>query len=469
MRPRSPRLFANGIGQRAIATGGGNASITLSNTADASISVLASAGATGATAFVAASTSNGFHGARVGTGMFQAAFASGAGTTPGGGDANAALTNDGSITIGANGVANATAGSAFALASVGVGVIQNASATNGAASVSLTNSGALSIAANASAVAGSRIVGVGATATTLRGNALAGASIVTGLGQLVNLDGGVDGSATLNNSGTIDITASAKASGGANAAFTTTSSFGTGTTAVTFTNPIPGAEAVIRVGLAQVVHAGIGTAVVGAGATATTATIAGDAIASQVNSGTINVAAKATATGTAEAVAVAAVSAGDVQIASAVGGNASASIDNSGTLNISAVANATGGTAQAAFSTATAAGTTTTPVPGALAFIGTGIHQVAAANPAVTGVTAIPTTGGGTFLAATAALNGNASVTLNNSGSISIGATANAVATGPAMASAVVGAGMRRARSREQPRSAPAQRRLSSAAMPRHP
>src|SRR5437588_81185 len=98
--------------------------------------------------------------ATVGTGIEQDAFAGGASpyatfTTAGSANAHDSLTNSNTINILAVAAATASSGNALAYASVGNGIEQFAVATGlaGAASATLTNSGTIAVMASASAKA----------------------------------------------------------------------------------------------------------------------------------------------------------------------------------------------------------------------------------------------------------------------------------------------------------------------------
>src|SRR6185503_11618468 len=116
------------------------------------------------------------------------------------------------------------------------------------------------------------------------------------------------------------------------------------------------------------------------------------------------------------------VNGGIIQAAVAGGGNASATLNNSGSITVSANAHDVAGTAADIITfTPTGTGTGFAFVSaGASAAVNGGIVQIAAAIPAVTG------TSGGT---PTAAIAGNAAVTLTNSGTVNINANATATAT----------------------------------------
>ena len=210
---------------------------------------------------------------------------------------------------------------------------------------SLTNSGSLTVSADANADAGTRVVGVGTTATTVVGDAFASASVEVGVFQAAN---GLKDNVSTRPSGVIDITNAAKARGN-NIAGTGTTTTGTGTTQVVTTFPTPGAIAFVRTGIHQNAYA-TGLTTVGAGTTATLA--GGVAAVSLTNDGSINVGAVATASGTGQVMASAAVDQGIRQDAGANGGDASASLDNTGSITVAATANATGGNATRAWRSA---------------------------------------------------------------------------------------------------------------------
>ena len=150
------------------------------------------------------------------------------------------------------------------------------------------------------------------TATTIVGNAYATAQALMGIAQGAT---GVNASAIINNGGSIDITASAKALGeGDGAAYAT-------------------ARAFVFEGVAQYASAsGTFTTPTSPATDADIVTVGGAALASLTNGATINVGANATATGTISANAYATVGFGVGQLAHASGGTASDHVYNSGTI-----------------------------------------------------------------------------------------------------------------------------------------
>ena len=156
-----------GVLQVANANGGGNATLAFNNSGN--YSALVSANAIGNSANASA-----FDGAAV----FQSAHANattavnpttGGGTTmviTPGGNASAALTNSGKITVGAVAKGTAHSGGANVAAVVSSAIVQSVGAADGSASAAITNSGSIVIAAtadaNAASFAGTGTMHVGA-------------------------------------------------------------------------------------------------------------------------------------------------------------------------------------------------------------------------------------------------------------------------------------------------------------------
>ncbi len=396
------------------------------------------------------------------------------------GNASATISNSGSLAIDA--VANATGGTtAAANALVHSGIGQLAVSGKGTANATLVNAAG---GAGTTAFSGSISVIANAKATNVAGVAHAGASIATGISQVAS---GVVGNALVNNEGSITIGAVATANGGLSAIasgavdggliqvanayplVTSTASFTTKTTTslgavVTHThfyntgavvgnasasitnsgtldvvaegNAIgtgaASAHALVTDGIYQSAHAGAVT--LGTGTTAHS--VGGNATATIENSGTIAIVANAVATGS-NAHASANVLDGIFQAAIASVGNASASINNSGSITVAALAKAK---ATAGFAGATAditRGVMQTAVShggGNVSdkLVNSGTISVIASAAAVgmTSASAHAMVRSGVIQHAFASGSGNASGTITGTGTINVAAIANATATG---------------------------------------
>ncbi len=353
----------------------------------------------------------------------------------GGGNASANLVNDGTITIGATAHATGTSGQAQAsahgtnLISQHVHAVQTATTTTNHAVASISNAAGGLIREQVVAVAHQ----TGATSA-----ASANAVLNGGIAQSAHAKSGADATASLTNGGTINISAVANATG-----------VGTGAT------PVAG----IVVADATVAHAIHQTAAVKSGGAAGSAA---HATLSNAAGGSINILASAVAHG-GSASASANVTSGIVQHAGAKSGNAIATLVNNGSIDIGAVAHATGdATANASVNGGigqvagagyvTAYGTPSlgaalvpAAVTGASAsalIVNNGsinIHATAIAHNTVTGFAGAfaNVTNGVTQVAN--ATSGNATVSLTGTGSINVGALASAVAdSGAAQALATV-------------------------------
>src|SRR6185295_4140988 len=213
----------SGAYQLAAASGGGDAVGYFTNADGAEIHFLAKAQATGSDAFANATAKSG---------VVQSINAAG------GGNAVANLANDGVITVSASAYASGTASQAGAFARVGstsgtAGIIQVANAGfSGDATATMVNSGSMVVAAVAHAQAGSHVVGIGESATTVVGDAQAIGIVYNGVRQFAN---GINATANLTNGegAVIDVTAAADAHGN-DVAFTSTTKSGA-------ESPVPGA------------------------------------------------------------------------------------------------------------------------------------------------------------------------------------------------------------------------------------
>jgi trimeric autotransporter adhesin len=416
------------VGQLAFAFSG-DAQANLSNVG--SIAIGANAAAVGSSAAASATLA---------TAVYQNASA------VGGGSATAVLTNEG--TIGINAQAFASGSFASAAAIVQTGVHQNAFASlSGDAAATIANIGTISVGATASANGND-------------GPALALAVVDDAVYQsAVALDGVA--SASLANDGSIDIVANAHAQGGG-----ATTTFVSGT--MTFTQILgASATAFVGAGIYQSAYGVDGAALslantgdinIAAVAAATgevayaqaqiqygisqyAFSTSHDAAIGFVNSGTINETAAASAHGTAGyGVALAVLTSAAFQLASGAD-HATVTFDNSGTI--------------AAHVTAVASGVTGA---GAGAFLNEGINQFAIASG--TAVASMTNSGSIFFDAAAAAQADSghatgiafvshgisqhayggpaANVSLTNSGDITIAATGSAVASSRAFGEAAV-------------------------------
>ena len=272
----------------------------------------------------------------------------------------------------------------------------------GDANANITNTGTVNIHANAYATANDA------------GLAIAEAGINIGVGRDVDANGG-NASATIDNGGTLNITALASAHAATGTAHLTAGGWWSGTSIV------PGAHAYVNQGINQDVgaHAIVtGTDLIASSSAYNTAAQAGNALASLTNGGTINIEAVANATAYNTAFAAAYVgggihqraTAGDVTLGygtgtASFGGNATAYMTNAaaGVINVVASAHANNG--------GTGAGTAI-----ASATVSTGIAQTAIADA------------------------GNSLASLTNDGAINIHAIA--YATGDAHAYAEVNGGI---------------------------
>ena len=382
--------FGFGVYQSAYGGTAGATAIdaSITNGAAASLSVLASAKANGATATANANIPN--------AGIFQIGV--NADTI------SIGLTNDGTIDVGANAAAVATAGDAHANATMSGGVFQVA--YNGdTATASIVNDGTLNVGAHAAA--------------TAAGVADATAAIASGVGQLVL---GSSAHAIISNgtAGAIAIDASAVANGGSNAS----AHAGLGAT-----NPFGSSAAI-----GQYVNLTGG----GAGS------------ADLTNNGSIDINALASANAATVASAGANV-VGALQWVKGHNGDASASLTNGGTLNVDAAANAAASSAATAAAVAigvhqlvaatgtVGAGTTAAPAVASAAFSNSGTVSVSGSAKAT--ATAGSAAATGTGLGVIQTVSGPGAVTLDASNSGAISVSGNAIANGALGANAVGVAG----------------------------
>lgn len=405
--------IGTGISQNASASTVADIDLTNSGTINVVADAHAIAGNPGATALVDGSADAS---ATINTGIYQEADATGTG-----GDATVTLTNTGTINVVADAEADAggtAQGSAYAFASIDTGIVQSASANgvSGFADVDLTNTGGT--------------INISAIAEADGSEASATASITSGIEQDAHASGsqGV-ADIDLTNSGTITIAAAAHASA-------------VGTTGNVGSIDADASATISDAGIDQHAHAD-GTS--------------GVASADIVNSGTINITGDATAvaaSGSADATVT--VSSALYQSATADGsqGSASVGINNAlgGTINIDANAVATGTDAFASASLSSAinqsanaaglSGVASVDLTNA-GTINLGAHAFASARDGaalgtnVGAATASATIDTGITQSANAAgSQGNASVSLVNSGAINFiaEATANGGTTADATA-----------------------------------
>ena len=271
-------IVANGIAQSASLGGGGAESVTALLTNSGDVTVAAMAQATGADAQAQAVVDGGI------TSTLRGRAASGS--------AAAMVANSGTITVGA--VATALGGaSAQATAAVTSGIVLDAGLAAGDVAVSLTNSGTITIGASAIASAN------GGFNNFREQPGVARALVSDGILLQASAAAG-SATASLDNSGTIDISALARDGG---------NQFNVG--------------ANVR-----------GSALAGAAAVAS----GGDAAAAVSNSGTMKLLAQADGGFAYGKYVKARLDGGLYAVASAAGGNALGSIDNSGKLTIAATA-----------------------------------------------------------------------------------------------------------------------------------
>ena len=156
--------MGSAMGQHVLAFGGGDADATLTNSG--SITIVGMANASGNAAFAAGEVFGGLRQSATATGQYATitTFGGGTGTYTPGGNANASLTNSGKIMVVGHANAVGTTGAASAVALVGGGLVQSAKAPNGAASATLVNTGSFTAAAVASAV-GAKTAHANATAS----------------------------------------------------------------------------------------------------------------------------------------------------------------------------------------------------------------------------------------------------------------------------------------------------------------
>lgn len=346
-----------------------------------------------------------------------------------GADATATITNTGSLAVTAAG--NATAATeASAYAYNYYGIYQSAEAdSGGAAHVMLENSGALDITAAANAVA----------TDAAAGDAFAYAYLYSAISQQAE---GSEGSASVDlantATGVINLTADATAAGLSASAEASNSyaisqeasaELGDNSATIALTN-----DGAINVEANANASGGTATAdaylyeAVYQDAEGDTGA---DAAVDFTNTGTFNIAGVANATGTVSAEASASVESAIMQYASATnGGDASVALTNSGTLDIASVANANGPVADAEATLDYAISQTADADEGAASVLlsnaSTGVIDVAASANAVGVATA---TADADIFGVYQSAEGQdgASVTVDNSGSISF--AANAVAT----------------------------------------
>lgn len=417
------------------------ASAAFANAGDIDVAAIAMAG--GVDSAVAAAT--------VVAGLSQYA------TTPWGGDASAALTNDGSLAVAAT--AEAVAASAVAQAEVANGLQQwSYSSGRGSAAAVANNSGSIKVNADAAAHGASALavaqlsqgfnqiasgrhganaataeltnggsIEIGAHAIATGGDATAAADLGYGVVQEGSLIAGVGGqsgaaSAAIVNDGSIDIAASATA-----LASGVATSTGIG---------IPGQGAPTGTGLAFA-SMGFGLMQSAGGFSSAEANI--------TNSGSINIGAEAAASANLLAAASAYIGVGMAQTATAqrsnldgtISGAASAELANSGTIGIGAeaVAQVLSGTATASAIAFVEQGLAQTAVGGTGAAVSlaqgsdAALNITADAEALAMNASAVAAAFNGIVQAAgaTAGDTANAAVSLNNAGSLNIGADAQAM------------------------------------------
>ena len=368
----SPGAWAKdevGFGIYQAANGGTGASAALTNASGGTVAVTATAAASGGQAYSSSV-------AEVAQGISQNAFA----TT---GPATVSLSNAGTLNVAVNASANGTS-SLFADAYLNVGLVQNATADSGAASATLTNTGAITMSANATLTSS----GPG---YVFSGSNFAYATALGGIADGAYANGG-DAAATLDNSGTIAISANATVQAGyfldayasAQALIDVTAGTAGGTAAATLTNSgsvalsanatasgvLELAQARLSDGLKMTATVSSGdanvvlnnTGMLSISATAArvsgfegsaralasllidqeTTTKVGDATTTLDNAGTIALTAQATTNTGGFQQAYASLSHALVEFASATQGNATVNIDNTGTFTLTADAQAQG-------------------------------------------------------------------------------------------------------------------------------
>ena len=226
---------------------------------------------------------------------------------------------------------------------------------DGAIDQSASASGVDALASNTIDNLGTIEVTAIANATAENGDASATASVSTGFTQFADGDAGADAANTITNAGTLTISAEANArvtgvgvTGSATASATVSDAFfqqasasGGGNATNTVANAATGVINITAVAnaLSTTSSASATANITNAIEQSAFATGVGNALSTVTNAGTININATGTATGS---YASGGASLNDVinQSASATGGDATASLTNSGTLNITAVANA---------------------------------------------------------------------------------------------------------------------------------
>jgi hypothetical protein len=319
----------------------------------------------------------------------------------------AALTNNAAGTLAINAIANAHAsgGEAVAEAVVGTGISQGFFAITVPAHVAIVNDGNLTIgaAANAGGV-------VTATGTVAASEAVALAVLDQGIKQHATQIGSGAATVGLTNNGSLTISAIANANASVAAV----------------------AEAIVEGGISQVANGSTSAHVALTNGTA----------------GSINILASANAVGGSLAGAMAVLDSGIVQEAHASSGNASVAFDNEGSIDIGAVAHVTGDASAhanvvggiglaAGYTTdlqaaalvvplATAAGASAT-----VAMTNNGsidIHATGAAHNTGTGFAGAFAVNSNAITEGAFASSGNATVSLTGTGSINVGALANATA-----------------------------------------
>jgi len=332
------------------------------------------------------------------------------------GDASATMINSGSISIDVTALATAAvdggviAGTATtfayqanASASISSAIRQSADSNGGDATVSMDNSGSIDITAVASA--------------NSPGIATASASIESAISQSAESTGG-DAFVTLDNSGSITISASADAVGDVYA------------------------YAAVHGGLRQSAFASAGTTGTTGGLGALALSTMNDASVSLINDGSFTLSADAfvSDTGVGPATATASASSAILQEATATG-NAMADLTNTGTIDISAIANAVAASGSAS-ANAYAYGNIVQDVnadgTGSAVIDNSGDITILAAA-AATGSDALASATAYTAIGQYVSAAGEASGLIDNSGSIDVSAIATAVGTGGHPRHAAVG------------------------------
>jgi hypothetical protein len=325
-------------------------------------------------------------------------------------DALASISNSGSIAISGVGRAEAT-GPAAAVGLVAGALDQFAIAASGSAAASLGNAGEIAIIAAASASGAGAVVTFTGVSSVL-GGADAFANVSGAVVQVV--DGGEGAAARLDNSGSLSIAAVANAAGA-----------GIATVVGTASAPVAAASGPAA------------TAVVEGAVNQDVSSARGDAAAALANSGSIAVlaSAHATSTGAGPAEALAVLLSADLQLAEASAGEAAITLTNSGTLLLENVANAavtSAASASLARASANLFGGIVDLATGALgasaALENSGSLTIAkmanAANP-VGSASAVAVETRVVQQGANAA-SGDAEATMDNSGTLAIGAIADA-------------------------------------------